>query len=210
MIILTDIETRILGCLIEKEATTPDNYPLTVNSLKNACNQKSAREPVMNLEEGLILRNLRDMKEKRWIIIEDFGRSAKYQHRLGRVLELEKPEIRILAVLLLRGAQTLNQIYTRVMRLYEFEDSQAVLEVLEVLIEHEQKFIIKLPKTVGEREYRYMHQLSGEIDISKVEQVRIENKLSPAEKRLIELEQKVADLTDRVDFLVEKLNITEI
>ncbi|SMM99550.1 Protein of unknown function YceH [uncultured Candidatus Thioglobus sp.] len=199
---LDALEARVLGCLIEKEATVPDNYPLTLNSLKNACNQKSARSPVMNVADGELLRCVHQLGEKQHILVEDnFGKTEKYRHRFGRTLEVDKPSLSIIAVLLLRGEQTINEIYTRAKRIFAFETQQQTYDSLLELIEMDR--VIKLPKRTGTKEYRYMHQLCGVIDI---DEMAIEQpQLTPLEEKVAKLEARVDEMQDLIDDMMDKL-----
>ena len=203
MLVLTDIEARILGCLIEKAATTPYNYPLTVNGLKNACNQTSSRQPIMNLEEGLILHNIRDMEKKNWLFIDEFGRALKCRHRFDKILNVKATDLSVIAILLLRQAQTFNQIHTRVERIYKFKNAEELQKTINYLIEHDDKFIIQLPKTKNEREHRYMHQLCGEIDLSKIAELKAKSNISPLEKRIENLEEQVNNLAIKIDDMLD-------
>jgi uncharacterized protein YceH (UPF0502 family) len=199
MIEITQIEARILASLIEKEKTVPDTYPLTLNSIKNACNQKSNREPVMNLEEGQILHTLKELGDKEYIIIDKGSRTLKYAHRLHRILEIDRAKLAIIAVLLLRSSQTLNEIFTRSKRLYNFESQDQTQKELLELIELE--MAIMLPKAVGSRENRYTHQLCGKVDIENM-QTQTKPK-SPLEEQVEKLENRVDYLQDTLDDLIE-------
>jgi uncharacterized protein YceH (UPF0502 family) len=202
MIELSALEARVLGALIEKEATVADSYPLTLNSLKLACNQKSARNPVMNVADGELLHCVHQLGEKNYILIEDnFGRTEKYRHRFGRILEIDKPALAIISVLLLRGEQTINEIYTRSKRIFAFENQQQAYDVLLELIENQQ-MMLKLPKKSGTKEYRYIHQLCGLVD---VEAIAVEQpKLTPLEEKVAKLETRVDELQDLIDDILEK------
>ncbi|SMN14706.1 Virulence factor mviM [uncultured Candidatus Thioglobus sp.] len=202
MIELDALEARILGCLIEKEATVADNYPLTLNSLKLACNQKSARHPVMNIADGELLRCAHLLADKSYILVEDnFGKIEKYRHRFGRILEIDKPGLSVIAILLLRGEQTLNEIYTRSKRIFAFDSQSQAYEELLKLIENE--WVVKLPKRAGTKEHRYMHQLCGKIDINEAELNTPQ--LTPLEEKVATLEARVDDLQDLIDELMEKI-----
>jgi uncharacterized protein YceH (UPF0502 family) len=204
MIELNALEARILGCLIEKEATVSDNYPLTLNSLKLACNQKSARTPLMNVADGELLRCVHQLGEKNTILVEDnFGKTEKYRHRFGRVLEIEKSQLAIIAILLLRGEQTLNEIYTRTKRIFDFETQQNAYDAILKLIELE--FLVKLPKRIGTKEHRYQHQLCGKIDLesAQIETQKIQK--TPLEEKVEKLEARIDELQDLIDDIMEKL-----
>jgi uncharacterized protein YceH (UPF0502 family) len=169
-----------------------------------ACNQKSARNPVMNVADGELLRHTHQLGEKNYILVEDnFGKTEKYRHRFGRILELEKPKLSIIAILLLRGEQTLNELYARSKRIFEFPSQQDAYEALLTLIELD--LVIKLPKRTGTKEHRYMHQLCGTIDISASEVEAQKTPLTPLEEKVEKLETRVDELQDLIDDIMEKL-----
>ncbi|SHN91176.1 hypothetical protein BHECKSOX_1432 [Bathymodiolus heckerae thiotrophic gill symbiont] len=202
MIELDVLEARVLGCLIEKEATVADNYPLTLNSLKLACNQKSARHPVMNIADGELLHCVHLLAEKSHILVEDnFGKTEKYRHRFDRILETDKPGLSVVAILLLRGEQTLNEIYTRSKRIFAFDTQAQTYDELLKLVEN--GLIIKLPKRAGTKEHRYIHQLCGKIDINTDELNTPQ--LTPLEEKVAILEARVDELQDLIDELMEKI-----
>lgn len=198
MIKLNPIQARVLACLVEKETTVPETYPLTLNSLKLACNQKSNRTPIMCLNEGEILHTLKELKEQQLIIIDESGKVFKYAHRFHRVLNIERNFLAIIAIMLLRGEQTLNEIYTRSKRIFAFENANEAQECLLQMIDGE--FLIILPKKSGERELRYNHNLCGKIDINTLE---INKNLSPEQEKIQKLENRVDDLQDTLDDLIE-------
>jgi uncharacterized protein YceH (UPF0502 family) len=202
MIELNPLEARVLGCLIEKEATVKNSYPLTLNSLKLACNQKSARSPVMNIANGELLRCVHLLGEKKYILVEGaFSKTEKYRHRFGKILAIDKPSLSIIAILLLRGEQTLNEIYTRSKRIFTFESQQNTHEELLSLIK--QGLAVKMPKRVGTKEHRYTHQLCGEVDINSMEVEASKILLTPLEEKVEKLDIKVGELQDSIDDLIE-------
>lgn len=201
MLELNATKARILGALIEKEYCTPEYYPLTLNALKNACNQKSSREPVMQLEEGELLHTLRELEVEELVTIDTFGKAEKYHERLRRVLNLTPEQAALIAVLLLRGAQTLNQLFVRTQRYCDFTDEKAVQGTLLDLSKREDELVVILPKAQGAREVRYMHQLCGGIDMTQLKQ---EKTLSPTEERLAKLEARLLDLEERIEELEGK------
>lgn len=166
---LTDIEIRLLGCLIEKQHTTPNQYPLTLNSLQLAANQKTSRNPIMHLEAGEIGAALNDLQEKELVTKAPFtARADKYEQKFDRKLGLTEARTAILCVLMLRGDQTAAEIKAHAQRLYAFADVAAVKAQLEGLLLHEDKpLIIELPKKPGAKEVRYMHLLAGDIDMDE-------------------------------------------
>ena len=211
-IVLSSHEVRIMGCLIEKEVTTPDQYPLSLNALTLACNQKSNRDPVMSLEEAAVQDALQQLLEKR-LVMERSGhgsRVVKYQQRMAgtefSVLDLSQQEIGILCVLMLRGAQTPGEIRTRTQRLCQFKDVAEVESVLNRLASRDDgPFVVKLPREVGRRESRFAHLLSGEVEsvepvVEKIvvshaiEDESYEQRLDLLEAEVDALKQEVAQL----------------
>ena len=165
--VLNDIETRVLGCLIEKEMTTPEYYPLSLNALTNACNQKSNRDPVMALEEQDVVRALDGLRFKQLALVSaDGGRVPKYRHLLAEKMQLLPPELALLAELLLRGPQTLGELRNRVERMCPFSDLEAVEEVLLELIEREEPLITRLARQANRKEARYAQLFSSEVETS--------------------------------------------
>ena len=162
---LTLIQTRVLGCLIEKKETTPDQYPLTLNALRNACNQKTTRNPVTSYTEGEVGHTLREL-ESLGLVREVWGaRVAKYEHQAGKILQLQSKGLALLCPLMLRGPQTLGELKTNSHRLYPFDDLEDVQYMLQRLVEHEPALVISLPRQPGQKEDRFAHQLCGEPDI---------------------------------------------
>lgn len=207
---LTDTEARIIGCLMEKSVTTPDQYPLTLNALTNACNQKSAREPVMALKPAEVQRAARDLKAKSLLHMEENFRTGvqKYKQRLCNTtfndLQLDAAQFAILCLLLLRGPQTPGELRARSGRLHHFADNTAVVDALAGLIEDEDdSLIVKLPRTPGRKDSEYMHQLCGPIDVqahgkhavsSRTTDGSARAQVAELQQRIHELEQEVADL----------------
>ncbi len=209
---LDAIEARIIGCLLEKETTTPDFYPLTLNSLTTACNQKSNREPVLQLSDAEVLDGLNALKSKRMVSDDESfgGRSIKYKHRFCNTefgsLKLTKQELAIVCVLLLRGAQTPGELRTRTNRLCDFTDVKETEQVLDALAQHDiGKLVVKLPREAGKRESRYMHLFCGDVDIPAPTTTADTNSLQSTD-RVSELEQEVRELKDRIASLEEKLD----
>jgi len=166
---LNEIEARIIGCLIEKEITTPDQYPLSLNALTNACNQKTSREPVLELSEAEVQKSVDSLMKKYWVSDRSAGyggRVTKYKHRFCNTefgsLKFSKQELGIVCVLLLRGAQTPGELRARTSRLCEFPDGEAVEATLKGLMEREDgPFVVRLSRAPGAREARYAHLFSG-------------------------------------------------
>ncbi|MGN6150932.1 MAG: YceH family protein [Lysobacteraceae bacterium] len=159
---LTPVEARILGSLAEKAATTPDVYPLTVNNIQLACNQKTARDPVTSYDTGEIGHALRQM-EPRGLVKSEYGaRAERYRHKLERVYDLTAAQTALVALLLLRGPQTLHELLTRSERLHRFAGIDDVRHALERLAEREKPLVRLMPRAAGQREDRYAHLLCGE------------------------------------------------
>lgn len=159
---LGPIEARILGSLVEKAATTPDVYPLTLNNIVLACNQKTAREPMMTLSAGEVGHALRQL-EPRGLVKSEYGaRSERYLHRLDRVYDLTPAQTCLLSLLLLRGPQTLHELLARSERQHRFANVEDVMHALERLAERSAPLVRRLPRGPGQREDRYAHLLSGE------------------------------------------------
>ncbi|TNF52756.1 DUF480 domain-containing protein [bacterium] len=202
---LTATEVRILGCLIEKETTTPDYYPLTLNALTNACNQKSNRNPVVSFEETTVIRGLEELQKKGLSekIYKADSRVPKYQHLFGKKYGLSPQEVSVICVLMLRGPQTIGEIRGRAERMYKFKGIQDVEGVVNILIVKQPPLVLKLPRQIGRKESRYMHLLSGEPNIQDTDppveaaalQVQAEN------ERIAKLEDEVATLRRGLDAL---------
>lgn len=161
---LTAMQARVLGALMEKKETTPDQYPLTLNALRNACNQKTARNPVVAYTEGQVGHTVREL-EGLGLVREAWGaRVAKYEHEAGKVLGLQSKGLALLCALMLRGPQTLGELRMNTQRLYEFGDLDDVHYMLQRLAEHEPPLVVCLPRLPGQKEARYAHLLSGEPD----------------------------------------------
>jgi len=207
-------ESRVIGCLMEKSVTTPDQYPLTLNALTNACNQKSSRNPVMSLAQGMVQHTVRDMDSKHLLRVEDnFKRGVeKYMQRFCNTsfsqLQFDSPQFAIVCLLLLRGPQTPGELRAHSGRLHNFADNTAVVEALTGLIEWEgDPLVVKLPRTPGRKDAEYMHLFSGSVDIeahASNAQARIASETS-ARVSVAELEQRVSDLEAEVAELKKHL-----
>src|SRR3954462_12090941 len=163
MQILTEIEARVLGSLVEKDITTPDYYPLSLNALVNACNQKNNRDPVMTLDEAAVREALASLQEKRMAgpASGADSRVTKYEHRLQEVFNFDRREIAVVCVLLLRGPQTPGELRGRTDRMYHFEALDDVVSTLDRLAQREPPLVAVLPRQPGTKESRYMHLFSG-------------------------------------------------
>lgn len=196
---LTPVEVRVLGSLIEKEITTPEYYPLSLNALTNACNQISNRDPVVSFDEKTVTRALESLREKKLVwMVTGVGRVPKYEHRFTEALKLAEQEAAALCVLMLRGPQTVGEIRGRTGRLYEFKELEEVDLTLQSLMTAEPPLIVKLPRQPGTKESRYAHLLAGEVQIEERE---VAPRLEPAtlevhqeNERLARLEEELAEV----------------
>jgi len=164
-------ELRIIGSLIEKELTTPQQYPLTLNALVLACNQSSNRFPVVEYEERMVEDTVFALKDKGLarLVHPSHGRSAtRYRHVLDEVLRLERPEVALLGVMMLRGPQTLNELKTRTERAADFADLGEVERTLDGLAAREEPLVVRIPRQAGQREDRYAHLLGGAVDVESI------------------------------------------
>ena len=168
---LNDTEVRVLGALIEKEITTPDYYPLSLNALVAACNQSSNRNPVVHYDEGTVAHAADSLLEKKLVHLVDRGESrvTKYRHVLYEAMNLGRPAIAVMCVLMLRGPQTVGEIRTRSNRLYDSSSLEEVEITLNSLMSGEPPLIVRLPRQSGQKEIRYAHLLSGEVSLTEPE-----------------------------------------
>ncbi len=211
LFVLTEIEVRVLGSLIEKDITTPDYYPLSLNALVNACNQKNNRDPVMTFEEDSVADALATLQEKRLAgpASGADSRVTKYEHRLQEVFNFDRREIAILCVLLLRGPQTPGEVRGRTERMYHFEALDDVVSTLDRLSQRQPPLAAVLPRQPGTKESRYMHLFSG--DAPPAVDVPVPRATSPADHpnrspdRLSNLENEVADLRREVAEMHQQL-----
>jgi uncharacterized protein YceH (UPF0502 family) len=212
---LTATEARVIGCLLEKERTTPEQYPLSLNALTNACNQKSSRDPVMDLSESTVQETLDALVKRRLVMNKSgFGsRVTKYQHRFCNTefgaLNLSDEEVSILCVLLLRGPQTPGELRTRTERLHKFSDVHEVEAALERLMQREDgPFVTNLPREPGKREARYAHLFSGGVQSDESDRPAATPALASGStsERIQQLEATVAALQSEVDQLKERID----
>ncbi len=206
---LSAVEARVLGCLIEKELATPEYYPLTLNALTNACNQKSNRDPVMTLDETEVVRALDSLRFQRLAHQSAEGvRAAKYCHNLEGLLRLEPQELAIVAELLLRGPQTVGELRGRAERMAPLADLAAVEAALNALAEREPPLVVRLPRQPGRKEQRYAHLFSGAPEVvedsaSPMEPARL--RVMAENERLAALEAEVAALREEISELRTQL-----
>ena len=210
---LSATEARVIGCLLEKQVTTPEQYPLSVNAVTMACNQKTNREPVMNLGEHEVQDILDELVKRHYLrTVSGFGnRVTKYEQRFCNSefgdLKLSAAEVAVITTLLLRGAQTPGELRTRASRMHEFTDMQEVEQTLDGLATREDgPYVVRLAREPGKRESRYMHLFSGEVDTSTV----LADSAAPAAHdslaaRVEALEEEVAGLKQRLDALLAHL-----
>jgi len=211
---LTANETRIIGCLMEKSVVTPNQYPLTLNALTNACNQKSSRNPVMSLEQGTVQGTARNLGAKHFVRVEENFKSGveKYMQRFCNTrlgsYQFDPPQFAIICLLLLRGPQTPGELKARSGRLHTFADNAAVVDALTALIDWAgDPLVVKLPRTPGRKDAEYMHLFSGPIDVeAHANQAQdamatgTSERVSASElaQRVSNLEAEVAELKERI------------
>jgi len=201
-IVLDQIEARVLGSLVEKQLTTPEYYPLTLNSLNSACNQKSNREPVMVLTETEVLAATDSLREKNLVYTfhGSTSRTVKYKHVMPSVFELKPPAVALITLLLLRGPQTVGELRGRSERLYEFSGLDEVQETLDELTRREEPLVVKLERQPGQKDARYAHLLSGEIDVASLPASRERaTGATTSIDRIDKLEEEVAALRTELD-----------
>lgn len=209
---LSTTEARVIGCLLEKQVTTPEQYPLSVNAVTMACNQKTNREPVMNLGEHDVQDLLDELVKRHYLrTVSGFGnRVTKYEQRFCNSdfgdLKLSSAEVAVITTLLLRGAQTPGELRTRASRMHEFSDMQEVEHTLEGLASREDgPYVVRLAREPGKRESRYMHLFSGEVDTSAVAASDSSATDDSLAARVDTLEEEVAGLKQRLDALLAHL-----
>ena len=204
-VILNDTELRVLGSLIEKELTTPEYYPLSLNALVNACNQKSNRDPVLNLEEAEVTRALDSLRFKQFALLSGAGgRVAKYRHALVEKFRFSPAELALICELMVRGPQTVGELRNRAERMHPFGELAEVEAVLEELMERSPAVVARLPRQPGRKESRYCHLFGGEPDLASLEAAPTEaargrgaaegERMARLEQELSELRQEVAGL----------------
>ena len=204
-ITLNEVECRILGSLLEKEVTTPEYYPLSLNAVVNACNQKSNRDPVMNLDEGVVHQTLRSLEGRALVrsVSPADSRVTKYEHRLQEAFNFYRHEIAIVCLLLLRGPQTPGELRSRSERMHSFDDLSAVQSSLQHLMRREPPLVKPLPRQPGTKETRYAHLLSGDVAQAEPElKVKADtldrsvdgDRVRQLEEEIARLKNEVADL----------------
>ncbi len=207
---LTDADVRILGALIEKQVTTPDNYPLSLNALLAACNQSSNRHPVVAYDEDTVLAAVQRLRRASLVraIQRSDSRVTKYEHIATDTLDLSSNELGLMCVLLLRGPNTIGELRTRTERLAKFESLADVEATLNALIEREKDPLVgRLPRRAGQKEVRYAHLLSGEVAADRID---VHDTAAPltrqeSEDRIAALEQSIADLRSEISDMRQQL-----
>lgn len=201
--VLNEVEIRVLGSLIEKSRTTPEYYPMTLNALTTACNQKTSRYPVVDYEEETVVVALNKLKALSLVstAVGGTNRSVKYKHNFITVFETESDELAVLCLLFLRGPQTPGEINTNSNRLFEFESLEQVIQTINKLMNVEPAFVGELPKRPGQKETRYYHLL-GESLLTEEPQLPEE----PARKHVSEIEARLSSLELKIKEVKETLN----
>lgn len=210
---LTPIQARILACLMEKKESTPDQYPLTLNALRNACNQKSSRNPVVNYNAGEVGHATREL-EAMGLVREEWGaRAPRYEHLANKGLNLHSKGIALICTLMLRGPQTLGELRNNSVRLFEFDDLDDVQYALNQLLNSEPPMVTALPRQTGQKEGRFAHLLCGEPEIPATVQTVASPPLTAQQPTDTELQEKVArleaeleDVRDRLESIEKRFN----
>lgn len=202
---LNALEVRVLGCLMEKQLLTPDVYPMTLNALQSAANQKTSREPVMALEQVDVNRTLKALEEKGLARRMMASRVDRYEQAASRQFSLTTPQSALIAMLLLRGPQTLNELQTRTERMANFGSAEAVRTELDLLVGKRPPLVMEIGRGPGQREDRYAHLLAGDVDVSSISapSARV---AAPADSVLSELEERVRRLEDEIAALTARLD----
>lgn len=207
--VLTSAELRVLGALMEKARATPDYYPMTINGLIAACNQKTSRNPVVNFDEETVVNTLNTLKRKGLVSTATGGtsRAIKYKHNVALVFPFEPPEVAILCLLLLRGPQTPGELNTNSARLWDFDSLEEVQGVLEKLSAYETPFVMQLPRRAGQKEMRFAHLLGGVPDLTEdTETEETSHKPSGGlEARLSKVEEELAQMKAAFEKLMKEL-----
>jgi uncharacterized protein YceH (UPF0502 family) len=204
MVELNVVEARVLGALIEKEINTPEYYPLSLNALVNACNQKSSREPVMELSEADVRTALFELDQLGLVRTIAESRATKFEHRVRDVLNLRRDEVAVMCLLLLRGAQTSAELRARTERMYSFDDNAAVMSVLERLAAREEPLTQLMQRQAGAREARWVHLLSGavsDVAVAATGPVQAESGGGGLAQRVAALEEVVRAMEERLGVL---------
>ncbi len=206
--ILTDIEVRVLGALVEKQVTTPEYYPLTINSLMLACNQKNNRNPVTAYSEEQVAQTVENLREKNltYVFYGSTSRVPKYKHVMTEVLHLSQAQLALMCVLMLRGSQTVGELRERASRLHEFSSLEEVEATLNSLISREPETLVtRLPRQVGQKEIRFAHLLAGEVALDSVTETPAPRRSTTQQiDRVAKLEEDVSVLKNQVGQLQQQ------
>jgi uncharacterized protein YceH (UPF0502 family) len=205
LVYLNALEVRVLGCLMEKQLLTPDVYPLTLNALQAAANQKTSREPVMALDPVDISRTLKSLEEKGLARRMMASRVDRHEQTASRKFSLTTPQSALVAMLLLRGPQTLNELQTRTDRMASFASADAVRTELDMLVGKRPPLVKEIGRAPGQREDRYAHLLAGDVDVSAIP-APVARSAAPAGSAVAELEERVRLLEEQVAALKARLD----
>lgn len=200
--LLNPVEARVLASLMEKELTVPDSYPLTLNSLTLACNQKSNREPLMHIAEGEVGHTAKELAERGLVRIEYGERAHRFEHAVNKIWSLNKQQQALLTVMMLRAPQTLNELKIRTRRMVNFSGPDEIADTLESLNEKELPMMLHLPRGVGQREDRYTHLLCGKLETHIS---RAATDFPATEDQTKGLEKKIEELEKRIEVLESRL-----
>lgn len=198
---LTPVEARVLGCLMEKQRTTPDAYPLTLNALVQACNQKTSRNPPMHLEAGEVGHTVNELRDRGLIHASFAGRAERYDHKMASSYQLNRQEQALLCVLMLRGPQTEGELRTNAGRMAEFGDLQAVEALLAGMGEREPPLVTRLPRLPGKREDRFGQLLCGEIEQQEPSAAPLPTHTDTRDEQVVALSAQVKEMREELDAL---------
>ena len=208
---LESIQARVLGVLMEKQQTTPDAYPLTLNSLVIGCNQKTSRDPVTNYTSGDIQHCLRELADNNLVHIDPSGRADRFAQRLTNELGIDRAKQALLNVMLLRGAQTTHELLTRTQRMHSFDTDQEVEDILDELCQQSPPMVQRIAKQTGQRDDRFVHLLCGEPDLTAIASKRSQNSVTvslQSNEQIEALEGRIAELEEKVNFLIAELDLS--
>lgn len=199
---LTTVQARVAGSLMEKQMATPEYYPLTLNALVAACNQKSSRNPVMTLTAQQVMQTINELRHEGIVAANSLGRAERYEQFLSRKLQLDSRERAVICTLLLRGAQTVNEIRTNTTRMTKFSDTEAIMSTLKALMARDEPLVVRIPKTHGQREDRFDHLLCGDTGNGDPQPAATTAEDRDGnEARISRLEQEVAELKREIERL---------
>ena len=204
--LLTETEVRVLGSLVEKQLTTPEYYPMTLNALVAACNQKSNRDPVVSYDESTVTEALDSLRDKNLVYTfhGSTSRVVKYKHMLPNVYELDPAETAVMDVLMLRGPQTVGEIRGRTDRLFDFSGLPEVQETLDKLARRDEPLVVRLERQIGQKDARYAHLLSGEIDVSTLPVQRERLATASSNDQVEQLQSEIEAIKDEIAQLKEE------